>query len=72
MNKLIWKETRMWDQADASFSYDAFGISTVITLAISPAWQFMALQEIIIEEKERKKTPTLVAVNAIIKWKRYV
>lgn len=62
----------MWDQADASFSYDGFGISTVITLAISPVWQFMALQEIIFEEKERKKTPTLVAVNAIIKWKQYV
>ena len=62
----------MWDQADGSFSYEGFGISTVITLAISPAWQFMALQEIIIEEKERKKTSTLVAVNAIIKWKLYV
>ena len=46
----------MWDQADGSFSYDGFGISAVITLAISPVWQFMALQEIITEEKEREKT----------------
>ena len=46
----------MWDQADGSFSYDGFGISAVITLAISPVWQFMALQEKITEEKEREKT----------------